>query len=87
VTEDAHTESTGPSILQVRAQYVTPAHFGNLVLSALSTHRAVLESGAFDHRGRNASTSTDIANQAQVERTKLMLQTGSQRPDSPKLLH
>jgi predicted nuclease of predicted toxin-antitoxin system len=42
----AHAESTGPSVIQVRAQDVAPAHLGNLVLSALSTHRADLDAGA-----------------------------------------
>ncbi|HEV2713824.1 MAG TPA: DUF5615 family PIN-like protein [Terriglobales bacterium] len=42
----AHTESTGPSVIQVRAQDVTPAHLGHLVLSALSTHGAALDAGA-----------------------------------------
>jgi predicted nuclease of predicted toxin-antitoxin system len=42
----AHTESTGPSVIQVRAQDVAPAHLGNLVLSALSMHRAAVDAGA-----------------------------------------
>jgi len=42
----AHTESTGPSMIQVRTQDVTAAHLGNLVLSALSTHETALASGA-----------------------------------------
>ena len=42
----AHTESAGPSVIQVRAQNVTPANLGNLVLSALSTHGAALDAGA-----------------------------------------
>jgi predicted nuclease of predicted toxin-antitoxin system len=42
----AHTESTGPSVMQVYAQDVAPAHLGNLVLSALSTHEAALAAGA-----------------------------------------
>jgi len=42
----AHTQSAGPSVLQVRTQDVTPAHLGSIVLSVLSTHGAALDAGA-----------------------------------------
>jgi predicted nuclease of predicted toxin-antitoxin system len=42
----AHTQSAGPSVLQVRTQDVTPAHLGAPILSVLSTHRAALGAGA-----------------------------------------
>jgi predicted nuclease of predicted toxin-antitoxin system len=42
----AQTESSGPSVIQVRTQDVTPGHLGNLVLSVLSPHGAALAAGA-----------------------------------------
>lgn len=42
----ALTESTGPSVVQVRTQDVTPGHLGNLVLSVLATHGTALAAGA-----------------------------------------
>jgi predicted nuclease of predicted toxin-antitoxin system len=42
----AHTRASGPSVIQVRAQDVSPAHLRKLVLEALSTHGAMLENGA-----------------------------------------
>jgi predicted nuclease of predicted toxin-antitoxin system len=41
----AQTESSGPSVIQVRTQDVTPGHLGNLVLSVLSAHGAALAAG------------------------------------------
>lgn len=42
----AHTQGTGPSVLQARTQDVTPARLGSLILSVLSTHGAALDAGA-----------------------------------------
>jgi predicted nuclease of predicted toxin-antitoxin system len=42
----ALTESTGPSVVQVRTQDVTSGHLGNLVLSVLATHGTALAAGA-----------------------------------------
>ena len=42
----AQTERTGPSVIQVRTQDVTPEHLGNLVLSVLSAHGTALADGA-----------------------------------------
>ena len=42
----AATGLIGPSVLQVRAQDVTPDHLGNIVSQALHKHRDALERGA-----------------------------------------
>jgi predicted nuclease of predicted toxin-antitoxin system len=42
----AVTQASGPSVVQVRAQDVTPDHLGDLVLSALERHADVIEAGA-----------------------------------------
>jgi predicted nuclease of predicted toxin-antitoxin system len=42
----AQTESTGPSVIQVRTQDVTPGHLGNLVLAVFSAHGTALATGA-----------------------------------------
>jgi predicted nuclease of predicted toxin-antitoxin system len=42
----AYTRSGKPSVFQVRAQDVTPAHLGDLVLRTLRQFLAQLESGA-----------------------------------------
>ncbi len=42
----ARTESSGPSVIQVRTQNVTPGHLGNLVLLVLSAHGTALAAGA-----------------------------------------
>ena len=42
----AHSKDGGPSVIQVRAQDVSPEHLGPLVVRALQAHRAALEAGA-----------------------------------------
>ena len=42
----ALTHATGPSVLQVRSQYVLPENIGPLVLAALRQHDAALAVGA-----------------------------------------
>ena len=42
----AITHAAGPSVIQVRAQDVTPAHLENLVVSALKEYGPLLETGA-----------------------------------------
>ena len=42
----AHSKDGRPSVLQVRAQDVSPAHLGPLVIRALQAHRESLEAGA-----------------------------------------
>ena len=42
----AHSKDGGPSVLQVRAQDVSPDHLAPLVLSALRAHGEALERGA-----------------------------------------
>jgi predicted nuclease of predicted toxin-antitoxin system len=42
----AVTRAEGPSVIQVRAQDVTPAHLENLVISALQEYGPLLERGA-----------------------------------------
>ncbi len=40
------TRQTGPSVIQVRTQYVIPSAIGSFVLSAIREHESVLERGA-----------------------------------------
>jgi predicted nuclease of predicted toxin-antitoxin system len=42
----AVSRATAPSVIQVRAQDVTPEHIGDLVVRALRQHEAILEQGA-----------------------------------------
>jgi predicted nuclease of predicted toxin-antitoxin system len=42
----AHTRAKGPSVIQIRAQDVTPATLGDLVMAAIQDHAALLQSGA-----------------------------------------
>lgn len=42
----AITRAEGPSVIQVRAQDVTPAHLENLIVSALQQYGPLLETGA-----------------------------------------
>ena len=42
----AYTRSSGPSVVQVRAQDTSPEAIGPVVVRALEQHRASLESGA-----------------------------------------
>jgi predicted nuclease of predicted toxin-antitoxin system len=42
----ATTKSRAPSVIQVRAQDVTPEHLGDLVISAIGDHKDALASGA-----------------------------------------
>ena len=42
----AVTRAEGPSVIQVRAQDVTPTHLENLVVSALKEYTSLLETGA-----------------------------------------
>lgn len=42
----AHTQANGPSVIQVRAQDVSPPHLASIVLAVLSTHGAALDAGA-----------------------------------------
>lgn len=42
----AHTNAGWPSVIQVRAQDVSPDHLGKTVVKVLEDHRAVLEKGA-----------------------------------------
>ena len=42
----ALTGSTGPSVVQVRTQDVTPTHLEGNVVAALKKHAAILETGA-----------------------------------------
>lgn len=42
----AVTRAQGPSVIQVRAQDVSPEHLGRLVIDALHQYEAVLEAGA-----------------------------------------
>jgi predicted nuclease of predicted toxin-antitoxin system len=42
----AVTRAEGPSVIQVRAQDVTPTHLENLVVSALKEYSSLLETGA-----------------------------------------
>jgi len=43
----AVTRAEGPSVVQVRAQDVTPGHLGRMVVSVLRQHQALLEAGGF----------------------------------------
>jgi predicted nuclease of predicted toxin-antitoxin system len=42
----ALTDASGPSVLQVRGQDVTPAHLGGMVTAALRDHKEALVTGA-----------------------------------------
>ena len=42
----ALTQATGPSVIQVRAHDVLPAHLGQVVITALLTHEPQLRDGA-----------------------------------------
>ena len=42
----AHTKAAGPSVIQARAQDVTPESLGDLVVNAVSEHAKSLEAGA-----------------------------------------
>ena len=42
----AATRASGPSVIQVRAQDVTPNHLGSLVVEALRRHQEILERGS-----------------------------------------
>ena len=42
----AHSKDGGPSVIQVRAQDVSPDHLGPIVLRALRAHFEALENGA-----------------------------------------
>lgn len=42
----ALTDASGPSVVQVRGQDVTPAHLGDMVTAALRDHREALVTGA-----------------------------------------
>ena len=42
----ASTRATGPSVIQVRTQDVTPDHLGDIVVAALREHQEILERGA-----------------------------------------
>jgi predicted nuclease of predicted toxin-antitoxin system len=42
----ALTNANGPSVIQVRAQNIFPAHLGRFVIAALRQHEALLEEGA-----------------------------------------
>jgi predicted nuclease of predicted toxin-antitoxin system len=41
----ARTRALGPSVIQVRAQDITPEHLGALVVTAVRDHAALLEAG------------------------------------------
>lgn len=42
----AHTHGNGPSVIQVRAQDLSPRHLGGMVVSVLRTYGEVLQAGA-----------------------------------------
>ena len=42
----ATTRASGPSVIQVRTQDVTPDHLGDMVVAALREHQEILERGA-----------------------------------------
>ncbi len=42
----AHSKDGRPSVVQIRAQDVSPAHLGPLLVAALRAHRETLENGA-----------------------------------------
>jgi predicted nuclease of predicted toxin-antitoxin system len=42
----ASTKASGPSVIQVRTQDVTPDHLGAVVVAALNEHQHILERGA-----------------------------------------
>ena len=42
----AHSKDGGPSVIQARAQDVSPEHLGPLLVTALRAHGEALESGA-----------------------------------------
>ena len=42
----ASTRASGPSVIQVRTQDVTPDHLGDIVVAALREHQEILERGA-----------------------------------------
>ena len=42
----ASTRASGPSVIQVRTQDVTPNHLGDIVVAALHEHQEILERGA-----------------------------------------
>ena len=42
----ALTQATSPSVVQVRAQDISPSHLGNVLFTVLQTNEIVLEQGA-----------------------------------------
>lgn len=42
----AHTQATGPSVIQVRSQNVLPEFLGTIVIASIHQHQDVLERGA-----------------------------------------
>ncbi len=42
----AHSKDGRPSVIQVRAQDLSPGHLGSLVVTALQTHQVAVVSGA-----------------------------------------
>lgn len=42
----AHTQSGAPSVVQVRAQDITPDHLGPILIQVLTTHRQAVNEGA-----------------------------------------
>ena len=70
----AHTQANGPSVIQVRAQDVSPAHLGKLVLAALSTYGATVGKWGARHCGGGQVKSKALAAQtSQTLRSEVIL--------------